>query len=817
MKARISGRAAAFAVKVADGWELRRRGRTERVKVEEMDVTRALGGTPDVIEIDAKSVIEVERRLETEWSKHRALRLTIMLLDPTERVEGLDDVAAMLETLLTNRYVVEFIESQFCQQELPPESKIERSVTIAADHPLLAAMLGRIQDWQTAVQQVCVSFDTLDPKLFGGEDEKAEYREAAIASGAFRSLVKSTTEGALSDAAIFELHGHLRKLGNNRAVVPEWTSAFQRVAVERPVLPPDLAEDFEDDVADFGGGPGGYQRLQNALEQQHAILARVATGDYDNARKFARELAQQQLASNDRHYLAKSFTRLSQGAREMEAFELDLEWSHEAVGCNTDDARAHTQYADALLQAGRYDDALEQFHRAGALGEQGYAATGYARTMRHLGRFDEALEAYDAAIREHRGTEHEIYALVGTSNVMADRGDIESAVAHASEVVGRFPGEHVARLNLATLLTRRARFQEAWHEFLEAEKLCSDKAPVFSGLAEICRRTGRLEEARRRFADMAQNYPRNVRARIGLIDTLRSLGEYNQAAIYARRTWELFPGSVRAAGRYAEISSLLGRHASARQILAKATAKFPKDSWLPLVRITAYRRQGRYHRALAAVEDATAKFPYSRRLSLLRAEMLRRLGKIAAAREHYRRLMEADQADMKARNGLASLLILDNQAELAERLIDNDDPRTEDEWRSFLLKATLAERRGEIGEARERIQWAVENCPFFTERRLFVAAAAKLAAKSRNARKAPHIPILPERDICNLISFQIAAITKSHHAVKAYTALSRNLPERYEVLCDEIARNYGISKQKPRHSTAWIARRLNDEFLLAAA
>lgn len=817
MKARISGRAAAFAVKVADGWELGRRGRTDRFKVEELDVTRALGGTPDVIEIDAKNVAEVERRLETEWAKHRALRLTIMLFDPAERVEGLNDVAAMLETLLTNRYVVEFIESQFCQQELPPESGIERAVALAADHPLLAAMFGRIQAWQTAVQQVCASFETLDPKLFGGEDEKAEYREAAIASGAFRSLAKSTTDGKLSDAAIFELYGQLRELGNARAIVPEWTSAFQRVAVERPPLPPDLAEDFEHDVADFGGGPGGHQRLRNALEQQHAILARVADGDYENARKFARELAQRQLASNDRHYLTKSLTRLSQGAREMEAFELDLEWSHEAVGCNADDARAHTQYADALLQAGRYDDAIEQFRRAGELGERGYAATGYARTMRHLGRFDEALQAYGVAIRDHQGTEHEIYALVGTSNVMADKGNMEAAVAHASEVAARFPGEHVARLNLATLLTRRARFQEAWHEFLEAEKLCKDKSPVLSGLAEICRRTGRLEEARRRFADMAQQYPRNVRARVGLIDTLRSLGEYRQAVIYARRTSELFPGSVRAAGRHAEISSLLGRHAPARQILAEAITKFPKDSWLPLVRVAAYRREGRYDRALAAVEDAVAKFPYSRRLALLRAEMLRRLGKLAAAQEHYRRLMEADQTDVKARNGLASLLILDNQAELAERLIDNDNPQTEDEWRSFLLKATLAERRGDIGGARERIHWAVENCPFFAERRLFVAAAAKLAAKCRSARKAPNVPILPERDICNLISFQIAAITKSHHAGKAYTALSRNLPERYGVLREEIARNYGISKEKPHHSAAWVASRLNDEFLLAAA
>lgn len=437
--------------------------------------------------------------------------------------------------------------------------------------------------------------------------------------------------------------------------------------------------------------------------------------------------------------------------------------------------------------------------------------------MRYLGRYEDALGAYADVALNFKNTEHEIYSLVGISNVENDMGNLDDALSHAADVVERFPYEHVPRLNHAKLLARRGRFDEAWTEFVEAEKLSKHKLAALNGLADICRRTGKLDEARHRYLDIAERSPRSIEAHIGLIDTLRSLGEYKAAVLYARRTSDRFPGSARAAARHAEMASLMGRHASARQLLSEAISRFPKDSRLALVRTAAYRREGRYDRALSTIDAAVERFPYQRHLVLLRAEMLRRLGELDAAGAVYRRLVDEDQADTKARNGLASILILEGKPELAERLIENDNPVTADDWRSFLLKASLAERTGDIQGARERMQWAIDTCPFAVEARLFTTALAKLSAKSGHARKAPRIPNLPERDICNLISFHVAAMTKSPRARSAYAALSGNLPTQYEILRNEIARNYGVITDKPQHKPAWIARRLSDEFLLAAA
>lgn len=817
MKVRISGRAAAFAIQRADGWQLGRRGRKELIRIAEPDVVRVLGNTPDVIEADLPTVSEAERRLETEWSKDRALRLLLLLLDSQEGVEGLAEAAKLLDRLLTNKHIVAHIENQFAQQPLPANADLARVEELAVDLTDLSALLAHIREWQPMLPQVCSSFDALPNQLFGNPDEKADYRERAVAAGAFRALANGTRDGKLTHAGLFELHGALKQFPHAREIARSWASAFDRIAVELPSLPKDMEEDFEDDVRDFGGGPGGHQQLHNALQQQRAILDRVAAGDYDNARRFARDLAQTQRASGGEVYLAKSFTRLSQRAREMEAFDLELEWAFEAVQCAPEDARTRTQYADALLQANRFEEALSEFDRAGQTGELGYAVTGYARAMRLLGKYEEALAAFSAASVDHANTEHEVYALIGMANVKGDMGDADGALAQSAEVAARFSDDPRARIHYAGLLSRRGCFEEAWAEYFEAGRLTTNKVQALNGLAQICRRTGRLSEARQRFGYIVSRYPTDVNAHIGLIDTLRNLGEIKEASMYARRTAERFPGSPRAAAKHGETKSEAGRHSLARQILIEAMGRFPRDSRLITALVDAHRREGRYDRALSIVESAIARIPHNRHLQLSRAEMLRRLGMPKAAEAAYRELLEADQGDIRARNGLACLLMLRHETGLAESLVGGDNPVTPIDWRSFLLKCNLYERRGYAEEARQRLIWGLKQCPYAAERRLFTCTLARLAAKAGQARRAPQIPLIAERDIGNVIDFQVAAMTRSVRASTAHATLQRNLPARYATLIEEIARTYGLVSSRPDHSKDWIARQIRDEMLLAAA
>lgn len=817
MKVRISGRAGAFAIKRATYWEVGRRGSKVLVKIGASDVDRVLGSTPDVVEIDAKAIVDIERRLESEWSKDRAIRLTIMLLDPSEDPDGLDQVASLLETLLAREHVLDHLENQFFQKELPNDVALDRAVEMGADRPLLKAFLDALIDHQDTILEIRQSYEALPDSLFAENESKESYREGVVAAGGFRCLVRACRDGALADSDIFTLHAKLAKLPHARQFVSEWTSAFDRIRNSAPALPQDYADDFEDDLADFGGGPGGHQQLRNALEQQRAILERVAAGDFENARRFAHELEQQQLATGGAQYLVKSMTRLSQRARDMDAFELELEWAFKAIEHQPNDARARTKYADALLQADQVDQALKEFEIAANLGEQAYAASGRARAMRKLGRYPEELALYEEAAKLFEGTDEEIYCLTGIATAQHDLGRTDEAFSQLKNTIGKFPYSPLGHVSLGWMLMRHGRFQEAWDAYTNALTLTEDSLGAANGLAEICQLTGQLSEARARYAQIANRYPRDIRAHIGLIDTLRLMGDGPKAAIYARKIAERFPGSPTAAAKHAETSSELGRHPVARQILTEAIARFPRNARLLLVKARSLRRQGKYDRALEVAEGALARFPYNGRLRVFRAEMLRRLGQRKAAEALYRELVETDQADVRARNGLASMLALDGKENDALALIGNDDPKTSDDWRSFLLVASIRDRKGDSDTACQRWDWGYRNCPFANERRLFAAALANYAVRKGRARRAPLVEHVAERDITNIIDFQVAAMTKHARARKAYAALARNLAPRLEPLRDEIAKTYGIIDGRPSRSKSWILRAVNDEFLIAAA
>jgi tetratricopeptide (TPR) repeat protein len=823
MKARISGRAAAFAVERADGWYVTRRGRPGSIRMGQADVNRVLGVTPDVITVTLKTEKDVEQRLEIEWKKDRALRLAIIALDSTENATGLDDVITLLEGLLGEPYVLQYVESQFYSQKLPKQADANRVTNSLPIFPRVEQFVHDLSTRQPTIEKVHDSFAALPDSIFGDGDAKAVFREQAISAGAFRTLVIASNVGAITDATLFTLHGALSSAHDARPIIKAWTTAFERIStrsddVDDMVKFEDYDGDYDRDVEDFGGGPGGRQKLRNALEQQAAILERVADGDYDNARKFARELAAKQLADGGARYLAMSFTQLSQRAREMEAFELELEWAFLAVEHGPGDGRARTQYADALIQSDRVDEGLEEFERAAELGQSSYASNARARAMRKLGNYEEELRLFEVAATDFADVEQRVYSMVGIAQAKADLGDHAGALKQLQDTVADYPDESLVRLSLGTTYLRYGKYQEAWSEFEIATTLAKGAAPGANGLALVCRTTGNLVEARARYANTAGRFPRDIEAHIGLIDTLRALGERSAAIVYARRTSEKFPGSPQAAAKHAATVSESGRHGQASQLFKQAVLRFPKDVRLQASRAAAFRREGRLDKSLQIIDSSILRFPHNVRLKRTRADLLRRLDKLDEARRIYEDLVEEDPRDIKSRNGLAAILIIEGENSAVVNFIGTNEPLTADDWRSFMLVASALERRNEITESQKRLNWASERCPFAAERRLFASALAAYACRTGRARRAPRIEHIAERDIGSIIDFQVAAMTGQSRAVVAYSALTRNLPEKYAIIRDEIARNYNVPGVggTPKKSKRWIGEAIERERLLAA-
>jgi tetratricopeptide (TPR) repeat protein len=265
-----------------------------------------------------------------------------------------------------------------------------------------------------------------------------------------------------------------------------------------------------------------------------------------------------------------------------------------------------------------------------------------------------------------------------------------------------------------------------------------------------------------------------------------------------------------------DVTSEIGRHAQARRLADDAIRRFPKDARLLASKASAQRRDGRYDRALQTYELALSRFPHNSRLRLGRAAMLRRLGMLDGARRIYEDLVADKPTDVRSKNGLASILIVENDITAALPLIDGEEPRTTDDWRAFYLLALAKQRLGNPAESQKRLTWAVERCPFATERRLFTCALAALATRQGRARQAPRIAPQAERDIGNVIDFRAAAMARMPRARPVYATLMNNLPASLAPVRDEIARSFHIIPGRPQRSKSWIGRTIDNELLMAA-
>jgi len=803
MRAVVSGTAAAYAVEAAHSWQLYKRGLDAPMAIRAADVGRVLGTHSGVIEIEVKTRQEANQALEREWLKSRALRVLILLLDSTEEETHSSEYVEWLDSALVCTYVAEYILNQFYARELPTEARISFARKVAVSSPNITLLLDDIESGQAQIKRVRKALDAVPDSAFDDKSHRDGFREDAINSGAFRLLAKSAVTGGLDGKTSFSLYKILQRSSSSRAVIPLWTATFEKYVIARSEWAEEDEREHYFDEEGRGGGEGGRQALNNAIEQQTAILDRVAAGDFDGARRFASDLMRTQLAGGGPEYLAKSLTRISQGAREMDAPELDLEWAFEAAKLAPYDGWAHCQYADALLQVGRAEEALREYDAAAHNGEIGYAYTGRARVLRMGGNFEDALEVQQEAKAYLKDSDQEIHAWRGTAQIYKDLGRLQDALAEYLSAIDKFPYDASLHVGLALTFLERGEYEKSWEAYAYASTLSKDKVEPLMGFARIRMITGNLKEARARYAEITEEYPREIRAHIGLIDTIRLMGDYQDASVVARRTLDRFPGSSIAQVRYGDVASEAGRHVEAKKILEDARARYPNDARTYLGVARAAQRAGRYEQALQAYEAALSRFPHNERARNGRAHMLRRLGFVAEARQDY---LSNDKQSREISNGLASMAIVDGQhAEVLDG-IAIENPQTQEEWRSFLLHALFLGKTGKRDDARARLEWANKNCNFSREARLSRAALAEYFLAAGKARRAPDVGYTPERDIGNIIDFRAAVAARRDSAPKIYFELQHNLPKPLEELRDEIARSGGMVFGQKRRSQSWINR-----------
>ena len=180
------------------------------------------------------------------------------------------------------------------------------------------------------------------------------------------------------------------------------------------------------------------------------------------------------------------------------------------LGHDPDNRLAHRRLGLTALGREDFPKALGHFQAAAAAAPDdpvGPILVGQA--LQQAGRLEEAAEQYRRAIEldRRRGAPHRHLAAL-----LATVGASEGAVSEYQTAIQLDPQDDLAHNNLATLLARDGRIAEALQHYEEAARLNPDSASVQVNLANLLYGEGRIDEAAAHLKRAVEIDPRNYEA-----------------------------------------------------------------------------------------------------------------------------------------------------------------------------------------------------------------------------------------------------------------------------------------------------------------
>lgn len=813
----VSAKAGLIATKTAHGFDLEEIESGELSRVGPRNIAYHFSGCDDVSVSENGSIAEIRISARIAWAADRALALILFMFDPSELDDDFEELAQQAESFFEiGDKVRADVEARLYSSDLPIPIPFDELMLRLQKYPKTRSTIEQFIALQPDISHVRQAFDLVPQAMFA-EDDRQAFFKSAIQRGAFRDLVLNSQQDKGVDGAIFDLLKKLSDQPNHREIISAWTETFKRTPrihrewslfreAPRRAPVPDYRRD------------GGHRAFERAMNQQKAIVAKLKSGDLDNARAFAQDLVAQQKRESEPEHVAKSLTSLSKEARDVRAFGLSIEWAYQATQIKPDDARTHSQLARSLIDAKRFTEALDELAIAETYGEAAFAATMRAGILRLQHCYEEALAAYSAALMGSVGTEEEPYNRAGVAEVLRDLGRLEDALDAYREAIHHFP-TNVALLNgYAATLAEVGKIDEAFETYELSLRYGRDVV-TYNGIATLLKQVGEFAESEANFAEIVKQYPYDIYARMGLADAMFANGKVAAALALAEETRTRFWQDSDAHQSMGRLLRNGGKVADAIKIYEAGIDEAGPTASLYAAIASAERSRGAYEKALRTLDAGAARFPNDRYLELARAGMLRRLGRLDEATELYDRVLSKNPSLGVARNSKASILIYQGRFSEARALLDGHEARTRSDWRAVLVLSHLELRLGDVGSAEKRLSEAYDQVPFERERQMVGAALASIRIEQERFVEALNVVDTQVFDIAQVVKLHaLVASGFEERARKLLFAINDNAPNfHYQYIVNEIAQLGGILPGKATHDKAWIVSAERNALLLEAA
>ncbi len=237
--------------------------------------------------------------------------------------------------------------------------------------------------------------------------------------------------------------------------------------------------------------------------------------------------------------------------RRNEDYRTELSIWNDTVAKCPDNARAHNNFGRALLEAGRYPEALAQCEEALRLkpdNPEAHFNLGFL--LQQTGKPQEAISEYERALRLK--PDH-FEARFNLGVALEKVGRESEAIQDYEQALRSYPDYVEAHVNLGNALLRMGKAQEAVEHYEQALRINPDYAEAHSNLGAIYQRMGKLTEAVAQYEQALRSKPDYVEAHFNLGLVLEKLGRTTEAIEHYQQALKLRPDFIPARNALARL------------------------------------------------------------------------------------------------------------------------------------------------------------------------------------------------------------------------------------------------------------------------
>jgi Flp pilus assembly protein TadD len=332
---------------------------------------------------------------------------------------------------------------------------------------------------------------------------------------------------------------------------------------------------------------------------------------------------------------------------------LETLW-RDTLAKNPDCWLAHNNLGVALVDKGRFDEAIENYYKAIQIDPNS------ADTLNNLGfalaakgRFDEAIENYRKAIQIKPNS---AITLDNLGMALVDKGRFDEAIENFHKAIQIDPNPADALNNLGFALAATGRFDEAIENYRKAIQINPNSADKLNNLGFALATKGRFDEAIENYYKAIQINPNSAITLDNLGMALANKGQLDEAIENYRKAIQIKPNYAEAHYNLGVALGMLGRLDEAAGQYRKAIKIKPDYANAHGNLANVLAAQGKLEEAITEYRQTLELLPKSAQAHFRFGQALQTQHKFEAADLEYQKALELEPGHLPAHLSLAWLL-----------------------------------------------------------------------------------------------------------------------------------------------------------------